>query len=180
MGAAFGDLALQATHKFYEGDNWALAGWGGASLPTGNVTGDPASYSGAGVWSGEAGLVGIWQQDDWEASANLGYEQPFGTPPLSTASFYVGQALLYQLQANYSLSYGWRVGVGVGGYRGIGRFGTDQLNVPMGKFAVMPSVQYAWNTSQGMRVSAGVDPTTLGTDALTGMSASVVFYQYLR
>jgi hypothetical protein len=179
-GLNVGDLALQGTRKLYEAGNFALSAWGGLTLPTGNVTGAPAGFSGSGIWSGQAGVVGLTQLGDWEFVGNLGYEQPFGTPALTTTDFYVGQAVLYQVAVNYSINPSLRAGLGFNGYNGLGRFGANSVPIPMAKFALVPSVQYAWSQDQGTRIAVGVDPSVGGSNALTGLSATVVFYQYLR
>lgn len=179
-GGALGDVAVQGTHKLYEAGNFALSGWGGLTAPTGNVDGDPSGFTGGGVWSGEAGIVGLVQLGAVELTANLGYEQPFGVPPVTATSFYIGQALLYQAAANYSFNQSLRAGIGLSGYAGMGRFGTGDLAEPLAKLEIMPNVQYAWSRDQGARVAVGLDPTVLGVDALTGVTATVVFYQYMQ
>lgn len=179
-GGALGDLALQGTRKVFELGDFAVSAWGGLTMPTGNVNGDPAGFSGGGVWAGQAGLVALAQLGPFELMGNLGYEQPFGIPPISTTSFYIGQALLYQVAANYSVTSALRAGIGIDGYNGLGRFGNNALPVPMAKLSVMPSLQYAWNQAQGARVAVAADPTTFGTNALTGLTGTVVFYQYFQ
>lgn len=178
-GAAVGDVGLQATAKIYEAPWWAIAGWTGATLPSGQAVGDPASLSGGGVFSGQGGLLALAQPGNWEVSANLGYQRPFGRPPLTGSTFYVGEAWLYQLQTNYRLDDAWRVGLGLNGFQGVGRFGPDDLAVPLGKIKLMPSLQYAWAANEGVRVALGADPTRLGTNSMTDLSLYAIFYQFV-
>ncbi len=178
-GVAVGDVAVQGTARLYEGTSWALAGWAGATAPTGNATGDPQALSGAGVWSGSGGMIALAQPGEWELSANLGYQRPLGRPPLTASTFYVGDAWLYQLQVNRRLNDSWRMGAGLNGYAGLGRFGAGDLAVPMAKIKLMPSIQHAFTPLHGVRVALGWDPTTLGTNAMTDLSVYAVFYQYV-
>lgn len=179
VGAAMGDVSFQGSYKVLEGEQWALAAWGGGSLPTGNATGDPQSLSGAGVVNGQAGLIGLTQLGNWELSANVGYQRPFGRPPLSSSSFYVGEAWLYQLQGNYRVNDTWRLGMGLNGYTGSGRFGTSEQAVSMAKLKLVPSVQMALNTTQGVRVALGYDPASLGRNSMTDMTVYAIFYQFM-
>lgn len=178
-GAAVGDIAVQGTAKLYEATSWALAGWASATAPTGNATGEAQLLSGAGVWSGSGGLLALAQPGEWELSANLGYQRPLGRPPLTASTFYVGEAWLYQLQVNRRLDDTWRVGAGLNGYAGVGRFGPSDIGVPMTKLKLMPSAQYAFGPNEGLRVAVGWDPATLGSNAMTDLSVYAVFYQYV-
>jgi hypothetical protein len=188
-GAAIGDLSVQGTYKFYEADQWALAAWGGASAPTGQQLteagdtlhpADMAGITGAGVWSGQAGLLGITQLGDFELTGTLGYQLPFSRPSLAASTFYVGNAVLYQVQGNYRLSDDWRVGLGLNGYRGNGQFGASDTVTPMAAIKLVPSVQYSWGGDKGIRVAAGYDPLVGGMNAMTDLSGYAVFYQYLQ
>jgi hypothetical protein len=174
-----GDVSVQGSYKFLEGAEWALAAWAGGSLPTGNATGDPQSLSGAGVVNGQAGMIALTQLGDWEFSANLGYQRPFGRPPLSSSSFYIGEAWLGQVQGNYRLNDTWRLGLGANGYVGQGRFGSSDLPVSMAKLKLVPSVQYALNPTEGVRVALGYDPAALGRNSMTDMTLYAIFYQFM-
>lgn len=181
VGASFGDVALQGSYKLVEGAQWALAAWGGASMPTGTATGDPAALSGAGVFSGSGGLIGLTQLGPWEFSGNMGYQRPlFGRPPLTASTFYVGEAWLYQLQGNYAVNDALRVGLGLNGFAGQGRFGPSDLAVPMAKIKVVPSVQYAFGDSEGVRLALGYDPLTLGQNSMTDLTLYAIFYQFVQ
>lgn len=178
-GAALGDVAIQASQRLWEQDQWAVAGWAGATAPTGNVV-DPAMLSGGGVWAGSGGLLAIAQPGDWELVANVGYQRPFGRPPLTTATYYLGEAWLYQASASYKVATSWRLGAGASGYQGVGRFGTSDLPVPLAKLKVFPTVQYEWSPTDGVRLALGVDPTGTGTNSMTDVTAYAVFYRFLR
>ncbi|MNS06234.1 hypothetical protein D3C72_376550 [compost metagenome] len=180
VGAAIGDLAFQASYKVAEGPSWALAAWGGASAPTGQATGDPALLSGAGVWSGMAGMIGVTQLNGWEFSGNLGYQRPFGQPPLTASTFYVGEAWLYQLQSNVAVTDAVRVGLGLNGFLGQGRFGPTDLAVPMSKIKVVPSVQYQFGAAEGVRLALGYDPASLGKNSMTDLTLYAIFYQFMQ
>jgi hypothetical protein len=179
VGSAMGDVSFQGSYKFLEGAEWALAAWAGGSLPTGNATGDPQTLSGAGVVNGQAGLIGITQLGDWEFSANVGYQRPFGRPPLTSSTFYVGEAFLYQLQGNYRLNDTFRLGLGANGYAGQGRFGSSEQTVSMAKLKLVPSVQMALNATEGVRVAFGYDPESLGHNSMTDMTVYAIFYQFM-
>ena len=178
-GAALGDVAVQGSLRLYERDQWAVAGWSSATAPSGSVTGDPAALSGGGVWSGAGGLLAIAQPGDWELVANVGYQRPFGRPPLTTATYYLGEAWLCQASASYKLADAWRAGFGLSGYSGVGRFGTSDLPVPLAKLKVMPTLQYEWSAMQGVRLALGVDPSGTGTNSMTDVTAFAVFYQFI-
>ena len=178
MGASLGDVAIQGSAKLYEQGFWALAGWAGATAPTGNVV-DPAMLSGGGVWAGSGGLLAIAQPGDWELVANLGYQRPFGRPPLTTATYYLGEAWLYQATASYRVAPAWRVGAGLSGFRGEGRFGTSDLPVPLAKLKVMPTLQYEWSAAGGVRLALGLDPAGTGTNNMSDVTAYAVVYSFL-
>ena len=179
VGTALGDVAFQGAYTFFEADQWALAAWGGGSVPTGNASGDPQALSGAGVFNGQVGMIGLTQVGPLEFAANFGYQRPFGTPPITTSSFYVGEAWMANLQGNVRLNDSFRVGLGWNGYIGQGRFGTNDIPVPMAKIKVVPTVQYSFNTTEGVRVALGYDPSTLGRNAMTDVTAYAIFYQYM-
>jgi hypothetical protein len=177
-GAGVGDIAIQGSAKLYEADVWAIAGWAGATAPTGNATGDPQALSGAGVWSGSGGLLALAQPGDWELSANVGYQRPFSRPELSASTFYVGDAWLYQAQVNRRLNDWLRLGLGLNGYAGQGRFGASDQPQPMAKIKLVPSSQLALTPTEGVRVALGWDPASYGTNAMTDLTVYAVFYQY--
>lgn len=181
VGAGLGDVAMQGSYKLAEGGQWALAAWGGASLPTGQSTGEAQFLSGAGVVSGLGGLIGVTQLGAWEFSGNLGYQRPlFGRPPLTASTFYVGDAWLYQLQGNYAFNETVRVGLGLNGFAGQGRFGPADIAVPMTKIKLVPSVQYAFGDTEGVRLAFGYDPASLGQNSLTDFSLYAIFYQFVQ
>lgn len=176
-GAALGDVAVQGSARLWEQGQVAVAGWAGATAPSGNVL-DPVQLSGGGVWAGSGGLLAIAQPGDWELVANLGYQRPFGRPPLTTATYYLGEAWLYQASVSYKVAANWRLGAGASGFRGEGRFGTSDLPVPLAKLKVMPTLQYEWSATDGVRLALGVDPAGTGTNNMTDLTAYAVFYRF--
>lgn len=177
-GAALGDVAVQGSVRLWEHDQLAVAGWAGATAPSGVVL-VPAQLSGGGVWAGSGGLLAIAQPGDWELVANLGYQRPFGRPPLTTATYYLGEAWLYQASASYKVAANWRLGAAASGFRGQGRFGTSDLPVPLAKLKVMPTLQYEWSPTQGVRLALGVDPAGTGTNNMSDLTAYAVFYRFV-
>lgn len=179
-GLALGDVGLQGAYTLYEGPSWALAAWGGASLPSGNAGGEPVRLSGAGVFSGQAGAMAIAQAGPLELVGNLGYQLPLGTPPSTASSFYLGRAWLYQLQANWAFAERFRAGLGVNGFAGRGVFGASAVPVPMSKLKLVPSLQWDFAPRHGVRLALGSDLPTLGASAMTDVTAYAVFYQFFR
>ena len=177
-GYAFGDVLLQGSYKFYEAPSWAVAGFLGGSLPTGQAAGSPESLAGAGVANGLGGLLAIGQFGDLELLASVGMQRPFGRPPLAAGTFYIGDAWLYQAQGNYRLDDRFRVGLGLSGTSGEGRFGTNELAFSMAKLKLIPSLQYAWAPDRGVRLALGYDPARFGANSMTDVTAYAIFYQY--
>ncbi|MOA59249.1 hypothetical protein D3C78_1838190 [compost metagenome] len=66
------------------------------------------------------------------------------------------------------------------GFAGQGRFGPSDLAVPMAKIKVVPSVQYAFGESLGMRLALGYDPQALGQNNMTDMTLYAIFYQFVQ
>jgi hypothetical protein len=178
--ASLGDAAIQGTYKFFETGDLAFAAWLGANLPTGQAAGDPAGLSGSGVVSGQGGLIALTHVGNFEFTGNLGYQRPFSNPTAAGATFFTGESWLYQLQGNYRLSDAWRLGLGINGFQGRGQIASTNVAVPTSKLKLVPSAQFAWNPDQGVRVAAGYDPATLGTNTMTDFTVYTIFYQYTR
>lgn len=183
MGAALGDISLQGTIRLMEGPWWALAGWAGAMLPTGNATTDAASMSGGGTFTGLGGLAGLVHADQTELSANLGYQLPFGQPPLTASTFSQGAAFLYQIQTSYKWDESWRFNLAFSGFTG--HWQVKERLQPTQKWRVSPSVQYTFNgdswqgNTRGIRAGMGADLPFPGNNSLTDWSLQLVFFQYL-
>jgi hypothetical protein len=179
-GAALGDVIVQGSYELLEIGQFGLGAWGGATVPTGVSAGDAAGLTGGGVYSAQAGLVGLTQLGNFELAGSVGYQRPFNRPSVAVSTFYIGEAFLGQLQSSYRLSDAWRLGLAVNGYLGNGHFNDVSPTVAMGKLKVVPSVQYAWAGDRGLRLAVGYDPRLGGTSAMTDLSTYAVFYQYLQ
>lgn len=180
QGIAFGDIAMQGTYKVYEGDDWALAAWGGANAPTGRYAGDAASLAGSGAWTGSAGLLGVTQFADWEVIGQFGHQRAIGTPASAAALFYLDNAWVGQMRVSKALTDDWRAGLSVSGMHGDWRYSGNALGLITSKFRITPNLQYAWSQTEGVSVALGYDPATLGTNTMTDMSVYAVFYQFMN
>lgn len=198
LGAGLGDLQLQASYRFWGWEEGALAAWGSASLPTGRL--DPALPEAA-TGSGQTGLSGgmmllyrplqpvidlsrhdlhtWWQGLIWEAFANLGYAQTLGEPPTGMSPFFQGQSLMYQLQGNVAFAPGWIAGLGLNGQLGSWQAGAGRQQLAS-RVKVVPSLQYEFNLSQGLRFAVGYDLPVFGANSLTDTSLYLVYYQFFK
>lgn len=176
---AFGDVVLQGSYKVLEWQNTALLGWGGLIVPTGNAAGDPAALSGGGTFSGVAGLNGMAVFDEWEVMAAMGYQRPLGAPAAG-AVFNMGDTWMYRVSGSYAVGNKWRLGLGLGGFLGNGRFGTEGAPVPTSKLSVLPSVQYSLNFTSGVRLGMSIDPNLMGSNAMTDAGIQLVYFRYLK
>lgn len=179
VGGMIGDVTVQSTFKFWEEGALAVATFGGLTLPTGQATGDPSSLTGSGLWSGQLGLTGIGQWDDWEAIVSLGGQVPLGTLPNLTPTFALGPSLVYQVQGSYRLTNAWRLGLTANGYLGQTLMPGDQPASVASKLKLMPHTTFQWHPTQGVRAAVGIDPFTLGRNSMTDVTAFLVFFQYL-
>lgn len=199
FGGGIGDLQLQSSYKFWEGEHFALAGWGGLSLPTGPVNVDnPVFTTGSGMPSASAGLLALYQleydgviegEPSWletlrgEVFVNLGYSQAFGNPSAQVSPFFQGQSLLYQLQGNVQVLPGWITGLGLNGQ--LGAWHTAAAAAPRSlqwasRLKLVPSVQYEICQTQGIRLAAGFDLPVFGSNSLTDVSVFAVYYQFFN
>ncbi|MGV3525986.1 MAG: hypothetical protein ACO1RX_17315 [Candidatus Sericytochromatia bacterium] len=198
FGAGLGDIQLQTSYKFLEGDTWALAGWGSLSLPTGRVDAEsPWNTTGSGIPGLSAGLIGLlrpeptmqfeigpetpnwWENPNWELLLNLGYAQAIGTPPVQASPFFLGQSFVGQLQGNLVVGPGLVAGLGLNTQLGSWTAGPDQTQLSA-RVRLVPSLQYEFNPDQGLRFAVGADLPALGANTLTDAAAYLVYYQFFE
>jgi hypothetical protein len=180
QGIAMGDVAMSGTYKLYEADVFALAAWGGANAPTGRYSGDSASLAGSGAWSGSGGLVGVSQLGDWELIGQMGYQRALSTPSSEAALYYMDNAVSGQVRVSKLLTDQWRAGVALNALKGDWRTSDTAIAFPTAKLRVTPTLQYAWKTNEGVSLSLGYDPASLGTNSMTDLSGYAVFYQFMN
>jgi hypothetical protein len=173
VGGGLGDIQLQGSYTFLSNLSWATAAWGNLTLPTGQAQGDPQGLTGAGVFSGSAGILTVFKpMETVELFLNVGYSLPFGAPDPTQTPFFLGQALLWQLQGNWQFADRWRVGLGLAGHVGAWNgMGPNQLS---SRLKITPSDMYS-----GVRLGVGIDPPMWGSNNLTDNGLSLVYYQYL-
>lgn len=180
-GAGLGDIQGQASLKLLDLEEGGLAGWAGATIPSGASTGDPASLTGAGVVNAQGGLIASYRHDYWTFTGTLGMQRPVTSPPLTGTTFYIGNAVLWQAQVAHTFNPGvsntWSLGLGAQGFRGEGRFGPNDVPFQTGKVRLVPAFQYDFDLLHGFRFTAGWDPATLGTNAMTDVTIMTTFYQ---
>lgn len=194
-GWGLADIQMQASYTLWEGAQTGVSIWSNISLPTGSIQPDqPAQTTGSGIPTLSAGLLGLYrskpnfrplEQDfaqwltsrDWEALLNLGYAQALGTPPLQASPFFVGQSLLYQAQGNLTLTPQWTLGLGLNGQAGLWSSGQNRWQ-PASRIKLQPSIQYALNMNQGLRLALGADLPFLGVNQLSSISGNLVYYHF--
>lgn len=177
-GGGIGDIQLQGSYTFFSSLHWATAAWGNLTLPTGRAQGDPQALTGAGIWSGSAGVLGVFKPlETVELFVNLGYSLPFNTPDPATSPFFLGQALLWQAQGNWQFADRWRVGLGLTGH--VGSWSGTRPAQLSSRIKITPSLQFEIDMYSGIRLGAGFDPPVWGSNNLTDNSLSLVYYQYL-
>lgn len=183
-GGGVGDITLQGSYVALRGEDFwpSLALWGGLVLPSGNAAGNPASFTGSGVLSGQVGLSLLRSFGSLEVSASAGYQRPLTQPPQDVSSaFYVGQSLLGQLQANLEVAPGWRLGLGASTFYGeIGATDVAPTASRLGKLKLIPSVEWQFAPEQGVRLAYGADPG-IGPwmNSMTDRTLFAVYYRYL-
>lgn len=180
-GAGIGDIGFQGSLKLIDLEDGGLAGWLGASIPSGQSLGDPAALTGAGVVNAQAGLIASYRLEAWTLTGALGMQRPLTSPPLTGTTFYIGNAVLWQAQLAHTFNPGltntWSLGLGAQGFRGEGRFGPNDVPFATGKIRLVPAFQFDFDLLRGFRVSAGVDPFFAGTNAMTDVTVMTTFYQ---
>jgi hypothetical protein len=181
FGAGLSDLQFQGSYKFLEYENAALAAWGNLSLPTGQVNPSlPEWTTGAGLATASAGLLGLYKPNfDWEFFLNLGYSRALGEPATTLSPFFVGQSLLYQLQANFQFLPRWHLGLGLNGQWGAWSAGSSGFQ-PAAKLKLVPSLQYEFDRYQGVRMAVGVDLPLAGYNAQTDYALYLIYYQFIE
>jgi hypothetical protein len=181
LGAGLGDIQLQGSYKFLEHENAALAAWGNLSLPSGQVNpANPEWTTGAGLATASAGLLALYKPDpDWEFFLNLGYARALGEPATTLSPFFLGQSLLYQVQANFQFLPRWHVGLGLNGQAGAWAAGGGSSQ-PAGKIKILPSLQYEFDRYQGVRLAFGVDLPVVGHNSQTDIAAYLIYYQFIE
>lgn len=193
LGAGIGDIQLQGSYKFLELMDFALAGWGNLTLPTGAIKPqEPAFTTGSGIPTLAGGVLALYKpmpsgdfegEPSWldslqhEFFINLGYSQALGTPPSQSSPFFQGQSLLYQLQWNLQFLPGWIAGLGLNGQLGAWSAGANRWQ-PASRLKLVPSLQYEFQPGQGIRVATGADLPVLGSNSLTDVSVYAVYYQF--
>jgi hypothetical protein len=181
-GGGLGDLALQGSAVVYRGDGpWpSLALWAGLVLPSGRSSGSPADFTGSGLVSGQLGLTLLKALGPWELTAGLGYQRPMSRPAAgSSTAFTIGQVATGQAQVSVELFSGWRVGMGASGYAGtLASADPAQADSQLGKLKLMPSVEWRFAPTQGVRAAYGADPGT--GPQLNAMSDQTLFLVYYR
>ncbi len=195
FGGGIGDIQVQGSYKFLELEQFALAGWSSLTLPTGAINAESPTYTtGGGIPGISGGLLALykpmpsgsfegepswWDTLNGEVFLNLGYAQALGTPPVQAGPFFQGQSLLWQLQGNLQFLPGWIAGVGLNGQIGAWTAGQGRSQLAS-RVKVVPSVQYEFSLTQGIRLAVGVDLPVLGANSLTDTSVYAVYYQFFQ
>lgn len=181
-GAGLGDISLQASYVAYRGEDLpSLAFWGGLILPSGNATGEAASFTGSGVVSAQLGLSALKDLGPFELSASVGLQRPL-TEPASGVSraFYVGQSFLGQLQANWELHPAWRLGMGASAFYGeVAATDASPTAAKLGKLKLSPSVEWRFMPDQGLRLAYGGDPAGPWVNAMTDRTVVLAYYRFM-
>jgi hypothetical protein len=175
-GTAVGDLSFQGTYKFYENNefNFASAVWARASLPTGQMNGKPEFLTGSGITSLTGGIFALKKYGSLELLVNAGYQQPLSRP--AESSFSVGNAFLYQLQANYQFTPEFKGGLGINGLLGNWLLAVNNKSMSTSKLKLTANAQYDLTLFNGLGLSIGYDLS--GANAITDTTLNLVFYQY--
>lgn len=183
-GGGLGDLTLQASAVAYRGEGLipSLAFWGGLVLPSGNSAGSPADFTGSGLTSGQIGLSLMENIGPVELTASLGYQRPLTRPPAgASTAFTLGQVATGQLQASVELLPGWRLGLGASGYKGtLASADNGTPDSQLGKVKLMPSVEWRFTPTQGLKAAYGGDPSAgPRLNAMTDQTLFLLYYRYL-
>lgn len=181
-GGGLGDIALQGSCLLYKDDVIpSLAVWAGAILPTGSTAGNASAYTGSGIFTGQAGFTALKAFGPLELSANLGYQHPLSQPVHAVSSaFFVGDALMGNLQANWEIFPSLRLGLGATTFRGwITSSSVAPTASSMSKLKLIPSVEWQFLPEQGLRLAYGGDPG-LGpwSNSMTDNTAYAVYYRF--
>ncbi len=183
-GAGIGDLSLQASYVAYRGEElWpSLAVWGGMILPSGNATGDAASFTGSGIVSAQLGVSALKAVGPVELSAGLGIQRPLTEPAANVSTaFYVGQSLLGQLQANWELHPAWLIGLGASTFYGeVAASDASPTAAKLGKLKLTPSLEWRFIPGQGLRLAYGADPSAgPRINAMTDQTFILAYYRFI-
>lgn len=176
---SLGDISLQATYKAWEINDLALGAWLRTDFPTGRISGPSESLSGSGVLKASGGVFSIKKINKFEILANIGYQQPLALSENYISPFYAGNALLYQVQANYPLNMNLRLGGGVSGYIGNWASQNNKSSGISTKFKLLLSAQYDVTMYDGIGLGIAYDPRFGGLNSSTDTSLNLVFYHYL-
>lgn len=197
-GIGFGDIQIQSSLKILELQEWALALWGNAQLPTGRIDAStPANTTGSGMPGLSGGLLALWKPSpamafeigpesemptSWngEVLLNIGYSHALGTPPIQNSPFFLGQSLAASIQASLFLAPGWSAGLGINGTWGLWAAAGNRQAQSSYRFRLSPSLQYEINPDQGIRMAIGGDLPFWGTNSLTDLTLNFVYYQFFN
>jgi hypothetical protein len=180
----WGDLTVQGSAILHRGSEWtpAVATYAGVSLPTGTSAGDAAAFTGSGVVSGQVGLSLLKGFGPLELTTSATYQRPITTPQGEAASaFYIGQALIGQVQADVEVFAGWKVGLGANGFLGMtGVVDSAPTAAKLSKLKLVPSIEWRVAPEEGVRAAYGGDPTAgPWSNAMTDQTLFLVYYRYL-
>ena len=178
IGTSLGDLSFQGTYKIYDDNisNFASSIWGKVDLPTGQATGRAESLSGSGVSKITGGFFAIKRLESFELIGNLGYQKPLGN--LSYNNFSIGNALMYQGQANYQVNHIFKVGLGFIGVLGEWLYNKNNNAILTNKIKLVATSQYDFSFYEGISLALSYDPQLFGRNTTTDTALNIVFYQY--